>query len=144
MRSPTNPWLDGHDPAGMAVSPITEWVSKTILWFGVFVTLLFAIEAALLYSVDRRETAERLHKALNQLAPTIGSAMAAGNVATLQLSLDQHLEAHALSRAAVYNPSDGRRAREIVSAGRRLEKRVAAHDVARAHFYGDGVGTDCG
>ena len=106
MRSPTNPWLDGHGPAGMAVSPITAWVSKTILWFGVFVTLVFAIEAALLYSVDRRETAERLHKALNQLAPTIGSAMAAGNVATLQLSLDQHLEAHALSRAAVYNPSE--------------------------------------
>lgn len=108
MISPLYTWVDGHGPARIAVSPITAWVAKTILWFGVFITIVFAIEAALLYSVDRRETGQRLDKALTQIAPKIGSAMADGDTAALQRSLDQQLETLALSSAAVYNQASVR------------------------------------
>ena len=103
MSNPTSTWIDGHGPAPAKVNPITAWLAKTILWFGVIIMIVFAIEAALLYTVDRRETEQRLDRALTQLAPKIGVAMANNDTAALQSNLDHQIETHALSRAAVYN-----------------------------------------
>ena len=64
MSNPTSTWIDGHGPAPANVNPITAWLAKTILWFGVIIMIVFAIEAALLYTVDRRETEQRLDRAL--------------------------------------------------------------------------------
>ena len=96
-------WIDGHGPVQMPANPITRWLAATMLWFGVFITVVFVVETALVYSVDRRETEQRLGKALNQLAPQIASAVANGDSAGLQRSLDQQREAYALSNAAAYS-----------------------------------------
>ena len=101
-------WLDGHGPTPMRGSPITGWLASTIMWFGVFMTVVFVVEAALLFFVDRRETYQRLDKVLVQLAPQVGGAVAKGDSAVLQRSLDQLLETHALSAATVYSETSMR------------------------------------
>ena len=95
-------WIDGHGLIPVRVSPITGWLASTIMWFGVFITVVFVVEAALLYFVDRRETDQRLDKALIQWAPQVGGVVAKGDNVALRGSLDELLEAHALSGAAVY------------------------------------------
>jgi predicted signal transduction protein with EAL and GGDEF domain len=105
MNSSASTWLGVRESTCTSVNPVTDWLAKTVLWFGVFITIVFAIEAALLYVLDRRETVQRLDRALSQLAPKLGPDVARNDVPALQRSLEHQLQAHALSSAAVYSAS---------------------------------------
>ncbi len=116
MSDETTTWIDGHGPAQVRASAVTDWLATTILWVGVFITVMFTIEAGLLYWVDRRETEQRLGKALTHIAPQVGALLVEGDKAELQLRLQQQLESRGLSNVSVYAVSSALLAQASASA----------------------------
>jgi len=117
-------WRDWHErlrphaidaPAqgagALAMPSVTGWLSSKILWFGVLLSVIFALEGALMYSIDRHDSEHRVDRALAAIAPEVTAALVGADAASVQTLLDRHVDGYALLAATVVSEADGRTVR---------------------------------